>query len=103
MRGNGEEIFKVKDLTVEDRTTSNRIAIDRNWLLSRLDRAIMSCQLVFVTLNKPNHCIIGATHLGGTFCNRVQYRLKISWRAGDDMQDLTRGRLLLQPFSDFSL
>ena len=103
MHGNGEQIFKVKDLTVEDRTTNERTAIHRSWLLLRFDRAMMSCQLVFVMLNKPNHCIIGATHLGGTFCNRVQYRLKISWRAGDDMQDLTRGRLLLQSFSDFPL
>jgi len=67
LRGNGEEIFNVNDLTVEDRTTINRITIDRNWLLSRLDRAMMSCQMEFVTLNKPNQCIIGSTHLGGTF------------------------------------
>jgi hypothetical protein len=63
----------------------------------------MSCQLVFVTLNEPNHCIIGATHLGGTFCNRVQHRLKIGWRTSDHTQNFTRRGLLLQSLSDFPL
>ncbi len=95
--------MNVDCLPVDDGPANNRTAIDRWWLRCRFDRAMMSYQLVSVTLNEPNRCIIGTTHLGGTFCNRVQHRLKISWRTGDDMQDLTRGRLLLLGFVEFLL
>ncbi len=61
----------------------------------------MSYQLGSVTLNEPNQCIIGATHLGGTFCNRIQYRLEIGWRTGYYPQDLAGGRLLLEGFAEF--
>ncbi len=77
MRGNGEQIFNVNNLTVEDRTTNKPNAIDRCWLLLRFERAMMSCQLGSVTLDEPDRCIIGTTHLGGTFCNRIQHRLDI--------------------------
>ena len=36
------------------------------------------------------------TQPGGIFCDHIQDRLDIRRRAGDDTQDFTRGRLLLQ-------
>ncbi len=56
-----------------------------------------------VTINAVDDSIGCLAKPCGTFYKYIKHRLKISWRTGDDMQDLTRGSLLLQSFSDFPL
>src|SRR5262245_17588173 len=62
---------------------------------------MMRRQSEFVTLNEPNQCVIGPAHLSGTFGYRIQYRLDVRRRAGDDPKDCTSRRLLLQRFLEF--
>ena len=43
----------------------------------------------------------GLAQSRGILCDYVKHRLNVRWRAGDDAQDFTRGRLLLQRLLQF--
>ncbi len=67
------------------------------------DRPVMSDPPNDVTINAVDECIGCLTQPSGTLSDGVQHGLDIGWRAGNHSKDLTRGRLLLQSFSDFPL
>ena len=48
-----------------------------------------------------NCCITCAAHPRRIFCDCVQHRLEIGWRAGNHPENFTRRRLLLQRFLEF--
>jgi hypothetical protein len=56
-----------------------------------------------VTINAVDDSIGCLANPCGTFCNYIKHRLDISWRAGNYLQNLASGGLLLQSFSDFPL
>src|SRR5262249_51916051 len=97
----GEQIFNVNYGAVEDCAANSRIAIDGSYRDLHTDGPMMRRQSEFVTLNEPNQCVIGPAHLSGTFGYRIQYRLDVRRRAGDDPKDCTSRRLLLQRFLEF--
>ena len=49
-----------------------------------------------LTINAGNYGVRRLAQSCSIFRNRIQHRLNIRRRAGDDAQDLTRRRLLLQ-------
>src|SRR5262249_17703236 len=91
----GEHILDVNDLALEDRAGNNPVTIEGSSRIFYADGTMMSSKPQSVILNEPNRRVIGAAYLRGTFGYRVQHRLQISRRAGDDTQDFTRRRLLL--------
>ena len=77
---------------VEDSTTNNRIAIDGSYRDFHTDRPMMCRKSESVTLNEPNHCIIGPAHLGGILGYCIQHRLHVCRRAGDHTQNFDWSR-----------
>src|SRR4029453_9582636 len=59
-----------------------------------------SVDLAVKPQNKP---CIGTTQPGGVFDERREHRVKIEGRAADHLEDFTRGRLLLQSLSNFTI
>ena len=51
--------------------------------------------------NTVNDCIGRITQSRGIFRHHIQHRLNVCRRAGDDPQDFTRRRLLLQRLLEF--
>ena len=46
-------------------------------------------------------CLVGITEPGGGFDQGLQHRLQIEGRPADDLEHVSRGRLLLQGFTQF--
>ena len=61
----------------------------------------MSHQSKYVSFNETNRCILRLAYPRGILGYSVQYRLDIGRRAGNDTQDFTRRRLLLQRLLEF--
>src|SRR5262245_3569579 len=53
-------------------------------------------QMQELTVELLEVALDGVAQPRGAFDNRVEHRLKVSWRTTDDSQDLARGSLLLQ-------
>ena len=60
-------------------------------------------QSVAVALNETNHCISRFAQPCRIFCDDVEYRLDIRWRASNDTKDFTGRGLLLQRFGDLAV
>src|SRR5688572_25888964 len=54
-----------------------------------------------VTVDKPDLCVARITEPCGIFGNRIKHRLDLCRGAGNNSQDLTRRRLLLQGLFEF--
>ena len=54
-----------------------------------------------VAFDEPDHAIVRLAEACSAFRNRIEHRLNIRRRAGDDTQDFARRRLLLQRFFEF--
>src|SRR5262249_40634997 len=80
---------------------NNRIAIDGSYRDFHTDGAMMCPESESVTLNEPNHGVIGTAYLSSAFGYRIQHRLNVRRRAGDNTQDFARRSLLFQGFLEF--
>ena len=49
-----------------------------------------------IALDKSDADIHAAENVQRALCDRVKNGLRVGWRAGNDLQDLGRGNLLLQ-------
>src|SRR5687768_9397396 len=74
--------------------------MDRRYLTCR-DASEISREPQDVTIKSKNLSVGCFTQPGGVLRDSIQYRLNIGRRAGNDAQDLTRGRLLLQRLLKF--
>ena len=54
-----------------------------------------------IPIEQANRRVIGPAHPRRALGNRVKHRLNVRRRAGDDAQDFTRRRLLLQRLLEF--
>ena len=94
----------VDRLSVYNCSASQPETADRSSLIvsaTLWDRPVMSDPPKYVTINTVDDSIGCLAKPCGPFCNYIKHGLDISWRTGDDMQDLTRGRLLLLGFAKF--
>jgi hypothetical protein len=63
---------------------------------------VARCTLYLAILIKPQGGILGAAHANGILQNRIEDRLKLAERAGDDAQHVARSGLLFQRLAQFS-
>jgi hypothetical protein len=79
-------------------------AIDDVTLSSNLryrDRSKVRGEASDIAINAPNYGIIRFTKPSGILRDGIQHGLKLSGRAGDHAEDVTRGRLPFQGLSKF--
>ena len=93
----------VNRLPVEHGTTGHRAPSNRQRRCPHRDQPLYRYSLKDVTIEAKNHGVLRVTQPRRIFGHRIQHRLKIGRRPGDDAQDLARGRLLLRSLGKLSL
>ena len=56
----------------------------------------MCRQEILIAIEQANRRVVGSAHPSRALGDRIKHRLNVRRRAGDDTQNFTRRRLLLQ-------
>jgi len=86
---------------VDDRPAARHAATDRHWKIRRRHGPILRHPLVIFTEHAEDHRVVGVAQPRSIFRHRVQYRLDVGRRAGNNTEDFTGSSLLLQRFLKF--
>src|SRR5262249_18164924 len=95
----GGEVVNVNGPALEHRAAGHPATVDRQPLggmAGRWHPAIRGDLPEKVTLQAEDHRIVGVAKASGVFAHRVEYRLDLGRRTGDDTQNLRGRGLLLQ-------
>src|SRR5262245_18768421 len=90
------KVMDMDRLAVDNRSTRDRATIRDTALAQgrrRGDRSKVSDAASDFAIYTPHYRVGCVTESRSSLGNRIEYRLKISWRAGDHPQDIARSRL----------
>jgi hypothetical protein len=90
------EIVDMDGSSVRDRSPRRRAAIARDDFVEIGKGPVVRHEPERIAIHEANHGVVGPAHTSGALGDRGENWLKLSRRAADYPQDLTRRRLLLQ-------
>ena len=102
----GSQIFDVEGARLQGATADDGRRVHRHTIATDLRmhelriRALAGDEEEPFVLETPYAGILRATEACRACRDRMEYRLHVGWRAGNDLEDLCRGRLLLEGLAD---
>src|SRR3990172_3784784 len=92
----GTKIMQMDRLAVHDDPTCHGVAGERYHFSSAWESSLYSNPPKNITVEAKDHCVSRSTQARGILGYSIHHRLEVGRRAGDDVQDVAGGGLLLQ-------